>query len=236
MSPCVAVLGWAHAPRVRRGLLRPRSWPPPDADGRLRGRRGGDARVGHLPVRDRLAADQAAPTAGRRRAAARGRGPGRAATAPATPDPAMAERSRGATSAGSSTCDTSIGCRSGSTSARASTATCRPCPTTSAGEMGRLIVAVSAAVEVAAQRRPRPARQVRRRRRPPAPVLLRPPGPDAAAPRLTAARLGGEPPARAAGGRTGPTRSTSRRSCSRASVGPVPAGSELYKGSCTTVR
>src|SRR5262249_28808965 len=65
-----------------------------------------------------------------------------------------------------------------------------------------------------AQRRTRAAREVRRRRRPPPPVLLRAAGPDAPAPGLTVAGLGGEPPTGAAG----------RPACERRGGGGPPAG------------
>ena len=63
-----------------------------------------------------------------------------------------------------------------------------------ASEMGRLMVAITAARRGAAERRALPRRSLRRRRRAPAPVLLRPAGPDAAAARLVRPGLGGEPP------------------------------------------
>ena len=105
-----------------------------------------------------------------------------------------------------------------------------------AGEMGQLIVAVSAGDRVPAERRPGPAGQVRRRRRPPAPVPVRPAGADAAAPRLAAARLGGEPPAGPARGPPGERRA--RRPAAGRHRRRLGAGLALSytRDSCTTVR
>ena len=59
-----------------------------------------------------------------------------------------------------------------------------------ASEMGLLMVAITAAVEEPAECRPLPRGPLRRRQRPPAPVLLRPPRPDAAAARLDRSSTG----------------------------------------------